>query len=399
MRLADQASTLDFRIGSSTALKSTVMLVAILLSAILPASATTGRLSGTYSPASQTCLANPALARPLVQSRIAVVMPVLTATPYSPYVYGTFYSFYAKYATATGYVKTDLNWLVNPVDGGLEYGQGWGKSLPLFDFLHSQQFQDCGFSFGRNLFELSDLDVANGALFNPNGSAHYSAVVTGFSEYVTRQEFLQFKHFVAIGGRMVIMGGDNLMAEVKYSQGLETYVRGHSWVFNGTAAWHAGGISSWNNDDLNWIGSRYSGRISNYLFTGATLNKTNSIGSVLSRIFGNVVFKTYLGHEEGRLFNRTHTSIIADFSNILGYPLDSYVHAYRKGYVVCLCIFADDIIESSPYSTGRGPTFGDPAIQYFLVLALTVNLNLSTFPSSGLSNMKICSDGICLRLN
>ena len=165
-----------------------------------------------------------------VRSRVAVVKPVFTATAYS-----SFYSFYAKYVNTPNdqIITTDLQLLnTTLVDS-------WGWSDGLRQFLSSNAARANGLVLEKNLTILTDVSVNGGGLLYENGTRRFDAVILGFTEYVTSQEYSAYKHFVADGGRLIFMDATNFFAEVKfYSQTNHlALVKGHGWGFDGKKVW------------------------------------------------------------------------------------------------------------------------------------------------------------------
>ena len=110
---------------------------------------------------------------------VAVVKPIFTSTPYSQYPYGSFYAFFKKYDGAVGNITSNLDWLNTSVTSGMKYNSGWGHTLPLYLFLTSAAARNCGLVLGKNLHVITDIDVANGALFRPDGSRRFNAIIVG----------------------------------------------------------------------------------------------------------------------------------------------------------------------------------------------------------------------------
>jgi len=339
--------------------------------------------TNTYSntSGSSTCLARPG--PPFIVSnstRVALVKPIFTATPYSQYIYGSFYAFYKKHAASVGNITTDLNLLNTTVTSGMNFNFGWGHSYPLYTFMKSTAARNCGLVFGKNLSLVSDINVTQGALFAQNGSARFDVVVYGFAEYLTPAEYAQLMKFVAQGGRLLIMGGDSFQVRVHYNpkNGYETYMVGHGFTYNNKTAWTS------SPHILNPVLTRFIGAVDccfrSGTYGGATLNLTNSLGSALGSTFGNVVFKSYTPHEEDSVSNLSHTSIIGVFRNSSGTLVAAFAHEYGKGAVICMCVFADDVILT------------DQSVQYFAMLAIgtpTSKLITSVAPSPGPRNLLI----------
>jgi len=319
-------------------------------------------LGPTTGPA--TCLTNASITPPVSSKlRVAVVKPTFTSTPYSTYPSTGFYAFYHKYVgITTGNVTTDLGWLNTSTTVGSKYNGGWGLSSGLYSFFTSDAAARCGFAIGKNTFFLSDVSVSDGALFSKSGDRKYDVVVIGFSEYVTMEEYRYYKEFVASGGRLVMVSSDSLEVRVHYYNATahEALVKGHGWAFNGKSAWPSVSIP-WDADSVTWIASTHCCL---HLLRpgGATVNASNPIGGALQSYFGNKVFTSYVAHEENFIRNTSHTSVIASFGNLSGHVIAAYIHQYRRGDVVSLGVFGDDIIA------------GDSSAQYAVVLAA------STYP-------------------
>ncbi len=294
---------------------------------------------------------------------VAVVKPIFTSTPYSQYPHGSFYAFYKKYAGAVGNITANLGWLSTSVASGMKYNSGWGHTLPLYLFLTSVAAKDCGLALGKNLHVLSDIDVDNGALFKPDGSRRFDAVIIGHQEYVTQREYDQLRLFVASGGRLVAMSSNEFYAKVRFDPltQTETFVTGHGgYAYNGQTAWYGRYVRPpWNTSG--WFGSNYC-CFHRFQYKGATVNPTNAIGRLLNEYYGGRIASGYVTHEENSVSSLFHTSIIATFLKQPGVTVASYVHGYGRGAVLCLCVFGEDLISY------------DKSTQYFLVASLAVPL-------------------------
>lgn len=290
------------------------------------------------------------------QLRIAVVKPVFTTTAYS-----SFYRFYSEYKNVSKgiYVKKNLNLLnVTVLDG-------WGHSIGLFRFLNSTAAKASGLIIGDNTMILTDIDVNNNFLSYANGSRKFDVVVLGFTEYVTENEYLNYKHFVESGGKLVLLSACNFLAEVSYNQQANklALVKGHDWTFNGTAAWK--GVSHrWAKENTNWIGSEYAlFYAEGYHISSATANATDPIGAMMIDEFGPRLFSSYKPHEENAITNST-VQIIAywqvnNLKNSVGI-VAAYEHSYQKGIVIHTGIFGTDIIAT------------DPQMQFFLLASIGI---------------------------
>jgi hypothetical protein len=304
--------------------------------------------------------------------RIALIQPVLTSTPYSQYDTGSFYAFYAKEAGVTTNVTTDLDLLSTNVSSGYSYNQGWGLSYGEYQFFTSQTAVSCGLQVGKNVEILTDMDVANGALFNPqNNASRFDVVVLPFSEYVEASEYSAYEDFVAGGGTLIVMG-HSLEYPVTYNAttNFETLVYGHNWAFNGKYAYPIACGSNtyvascpWAISNTDWMGSNTceASCFHIYKYQGADVNSSDPIGRTLYNEFGSVVFRPYVSHEEDTITNMSDTSIVAVFVNDSKNLIASYTHQFRKGTVVGFGFFGDDIIAtdaSSQYFMLQGMVLG-----------------------------------------
>jgi hypothetical protein len=290
---------------------------------------------------------------------VAVIKPVFTSTPYSEYPTGSFYAFYKKYVQATGNITTDLGWLTTSVKLGMGYQGGWGHTFPLYQFLSSSAAKNCGLVMGKNLEVISDINVTQGALFNPDGSRRFDALVIGHTEYVTQTEYDQLRLFVAAGGRLVAMSSNMFYGRVTYDPVtmLETFRAGHGgYGFNGVTAWHNKTVSFARNTS-EWTGSSYC-CFHRFTYSGGVANASNTVGAALKQYYGGILDPTYTTHEENAVTNFTRTSVVATFHSQAGLIVAAYIHRYVKGSVFCLCVFGEDSINS------------DPSTQYFLVASI-----------------------------
>ncbi len=327
--------------------------------------------------------------------RIAVVEPILTSTPYSYYEgvspTGSFYAFYDDEQGVNTTVTANLDLLSTNLSSGYGYNGGWGLSYGLYEFLTSQAAVNCGLVIGKNVNVLTDMDVSEGALFySQNQTARYDVVILPFSEYVTAQEYLAYEDFVARGGTL-LMDGHSLEYPVTYTAttNMETLVYGHGWAFNGTYASPIACSSNnyaacpWSASNNDWVGSNTceASCFHNYIFNGSVVNPKDILGRALSNEFGGTVFKSYVSHEENTLTNKTGTSVVSIFANDSRNLITAYTHQFKKGSVVCMCVFGDDIIRS------------DQSAQYFMLLGIVSGRlgPAATCSSVGASSGSTCS--------
>ena len=308
--------------------------------------------------------------------RVALIKPVLTTTPYSKVTNGSFYAFYAKEKGVTTNVTTDLNLLSTNVSSGYRYNQGWGLSYGEYQFFTSQAAVNCGLQVGKNVQILTDMDVANGALFDSQNASRFDVVVLPFSEYVEASEYIAYENFVAGGGTLLMMA-HSLEYPVTYNATthVETFVYGHGWAFNGKYAYPiaCGAITDascpWAKNSTDWIGSTsclscsrtYRLYRNGWAFVGnngSVVNTGSPIGKAISKEFGGKIFRSYVSHEENTITNMSGTSIVSVLLNASTNLIASYTRQFGKGTVVNFGLFGDDIIRT------------DPSAQYFMLLGV-----------------------------
>ena len=282
---------------------------------------------------------------------VAVVKPVFTATAYSSY-----YSFYSKYHDTTigKNITSDLGLLnTTLVDG-------WGWSNALGQFFNSQSARDYGLVMGQNVTILTDVNVTQGALFDSSGSDRFDVVVLGFTEYVTAQQYYEYKHFVADGGRLILMDATNFLAEVRYypSTNHLALVRGHGWGFDGKKVWRDV-LDRWRGENAIWVASTFCCYALRY--DGATVTGNYPISLLMRQKFGERVFTSYKGHEENQVTNMTGTLILARWVQLTPNQqtvVAAYLHRYVAGTVIHIGVMSSDVISS------------DKSVQFFLVSSI-----------------------------
>jgi hypothetical protein len=200
---------------------------------------------------------------------------------------------------------------------------------------------------------ITDVNVDGGYLFYPgNDSRRFDVLILGFSEYVTSNEYQSYQKFEASGGRMILVSGDSFVAEVSYyaSSNKLALIEGHGWIFNGTSA-SAGPFHRWYSQNTNWVGSNFAlSQSEGFKINGAIANTSNPLSILLLEKFGQVVFTTYLPHQENIITNSTD-SVIAYWNVSGGASLPgvvaTYQHNYQNGMVIDFGVFGTDIIAQS----------------------------------------------------
>ena len=270
---------------------------------------------------------------------IAFVKPIFTATAYQT---NGFYKFFRIFhdISASTYVTHNLHLLEVPIV------DDWGWSSGLNWFIHSPKIREFGISLGSNAIVINDIDVHNGILFKSDGRIRYKTVVVGFSEYVTAEQYSEYRRFVEEGGKLVLLDANYFLAEVAYNKDANTLrlVKGHGWSFDGKKA-NKDVFRRWPKQNAEWTGSNYFPlRRLDVDYNGAMANNSHPISVALRLRFGTYVFKDYVRHEENVVVN-PRARIIALWST---HKEDGRVAAYelrhKKGIVFHTGIFGDNII-------------------------------------------------------
>ena len=169
-------------------------------------------------------------------NKIAFVMPTFTMAAYDNYKDGSFYTFYKKYAgiSENEFVTTDLDLLSANVPNMTEaFINGKSDGLEYLAKRISSSSPNMEISF------LTDTDVHNGLVFDDNNQNLYDLIILGHQEYVTEEEYYNFKKFVENGGILILFDSNVFYTEVAYNPTDEeiTLVQGHTWAFDGEKAW------------------------------------------------------------------------------------------------------------------------------------------------------------------
>jgi hypothetical protein len=172
-------------------------------------------------------------------------------------------------------------------------------------------------------------------MFAENGTSKYDVIILVHQEYVTQQEYNNLKQFVANGGTMILFDGNVFYAEVKYDEESKkiSLVKGHGWAFNGKSAWKS--VSErWANESTEWIGS-------NYLCCYADIVN-----------FANNPFNST--HNEEQYITNPNAKILLDYNatlikrgNVSHPKIATYEYDYKKGKVIGLGLYSDDILWSN----------------------------------------------------
>ncbi len=278
------------------------------------------------------------------ENRIAIVKPIFSATAYT----NAFYVFYSRYMSLPWgqYVTTDLNLLNRTIV------PKWGWSENLAGWFGTDAARSLHLVLNETVIVVDEIQVDQGALFD-NGVRKYDVLILGFTEYVTQREYLYYKQFVESGGTLILMDACNFYAEVKYSNGYLSLVKGHGWEFNGTHAWRLVD-HRWPDENRNWIGSNYWRYWWGKHYNAFMVNTTNALSDYIRSALGENISTSYGGHEENRLENFTGTEVIGYWnfvnqSECTGNPVAAYVHRYGRGMVIHSGIMASDIMLSDKF--------------------------------------------------
>ena len=262
---------------------------------------------------------------------IALIKPTFTAAAY----HASFYKFYFVHPTiplhARKNITSDLNLLSSPVYNLLTRSSSASMIVYLTNHMRT--------ALPNSITHvLNDEDVDNGDIFLANGSNKYDILILGHQEYVTQQEYDNLKRFVANGGTMILMDGNVFYAEVKYDRNTHTItlVKGHGWAFNGKSAWRSVG-ERWAQETSQWIGS-------NYLCFSCNVTFANN------RFQFKHHEEQYLTNPNDLILMNYNASIANKDSKPTKILVATYTLNYKKGKVIVLGIYSDDIIANNKFS-------------------------------------------------
>ncbi|MGB9169224.1 MAG: N,N-dimethylformamidase beta subunit family domain-containing protein [Nitrososphaeraceae archaeon] len=262
--------------------------------------------------------------------KIAFVMPTFTMAAYDNYKDDSFYTFYKKYAgvSENEFVTTDLDLLTASIPNITEaYLNARSDGLKFLANRILSTSPNIDISF------LTDKDLHYGLVFDNNNHNIYDIIILGHQEYVTQEEYDNFRKFVENGGILILFNSNIFYTEVAYNPVYEeiTLVQGHSWAFDGDKAWLSV-MERWKTKTSEWIGSNFF-----------------NCGQGCHIDFKNNPF-SYVQHEEQYITN-PNVNILIDYKaqsmyNIL---IAAYELEYGKGKVISFGIFGDDIIHNKEF--------------------------------------------------
>jgi len=196
---------------------------------------------------------------------------------------------------------------------------------------------------------MRDEDVHDGHIFYSNDGTNktyvnaYDVLLLFRNEYVTQQEYDNLKQFVKNGGTVVFMDPNVFNAEVRYDKDHRTitFVKGHSWEFNGKVAKRS--VSErWYNETKDWVGGN---------------NLLNNIRS--NTTFANNPFN--YSHFDGQFVNNPKDKIIIDYGikfapedyfkdpSLKGKKVATYTLDYGKGKVIMLGLSTETLSHNQKF--------------------------------------------------
>ncbi len=260
-------------------------------------------------------------------SKIAFVMPSFTMAAYD----FSFYPFFSMNSDVKvgEFVTSDLELLSSEVPTREESFNNH-KSFGL----HQLMEYTSELLPNANLYYLTDQEIHNGLIFNQNNNDEnlYDVLILGHSEYVTQNEYSNFKKFVENGGIIILLDANTFYAEVDYDpiNNKITFMRGHYWAFDGEKAWRDV-KERWADETTEWAGSNFG-----------------CYSCIIT--FNNNPF-SYTHHEENYLTN-PNARILIDYQaqSEYNYLIAAYELQYGLGKVVSLGIFGSNIAGDDNFS-------------------------------------------------
>src|SRR5205823_2463073 len=275
--------------------------------------------------------------------RIALVVPIFTGAAYN----NAFYVFYKHYALVqageniTQHLYLLSRKLTDPKSPLISFAFASSYSMRYLA-KHLELLMP-----KNNISILSDIDVDAGhAIFasNKNTTNRYDILILGHQEYVTQQEYDNLRTFVANGGTIILLDGNVFYAQVGYDRLTETVtlIKGHGWAFNGKSAWKSVG-ERWNDETSQWVGSNY------FCFSCKTSFANNPFGYIHRE-------EQYISNPNATILLNYNSSALSQNPKIVKNATSAHLHMvaayelnYKKGKVIGLGIYSDQIIDRRPF--------------------------------------------------
>lgn len=273
-------------------------------------------------------------------NKIAFVEPTFT---YAAYQNGSFYNFYKLYSPLLydnnkTIITTNLDLLKNrPIPHG---------PFPYYE--HPSYFDIPYINYSNILLQhvkynstqvrnITDVNVHDGKIFQPNGTNAYDILFLFHNEYLTQPEYNNLKHFVLNGGTIVFTDANILTTEVSYNKTTDTItlINGHDWKLNDTFA-QKGPTERWLSENKEWMGSNFLNIPSNFKV-----------------YFGNNPFN--YTHSEEQFVNNPNAKILLDYHayNLTrafkNATVATYEMNYGNGKVVNLGIWGHTLVNNAAF--------------------------------------------------
>lgn len=183
-------------------------------------------------------------------NRIALVTPTFTSAAYN---YDSFYFFYYRYASVEEGVAIteDLNFMTGEIPTESE------DAAIIESFANKIR----AFTPESTVSIIRDENVHHGLIFTEDGRNVYDTLVLFHNEYVTQEEYDNFRQFVSNGGNIIFIDANIFYGEVKLDEAscMVTLVKGHNWEFDGKAV-RKGVWERYAEDSVEWMGSNFINR-------------------------------------------------------------------------------------------------------------------------------------------
>ena len=213
------------------------------------------------------------------------------------------------------------------------------------------------FSGNNSIALIRDEDIHDGNIFADSGRNAYDVIFLLHSEYVTQQEYDNFRRFVSNGGIIVFIDGNIFYAEVLYNKDEDTItlIKGHDWEFDGKAV-RKSVSERWENESKQWIGSNYmvndiSDRIN---FTNNPFNYTHFEENYITNPNASVIMD--YGARFPEEYFSSHDSKHRDA------VIATYYMNYQKGKVIMIGLYGQHMVNNKAFLEFFDSTVMDHAL-------------------------------------